>query len=38
LRLAGAIASFDRNLPDNYGMKVPDLAKLLNDWRVRATH
>jgi hypothetical protein len=28
-RIAGAFASFDRNLPDNYGMKAKELAALL---------
>jgi hypothetical protein len=27
----------DEGLPDTYGMKSPDLADFLNDWRVRAT-
>jgi len=29
LRIAGAIARFDRQLPDNYGMKAQDLLVLL---------
>jgi hypothetical protein len=32
-RIAGAIASFDRNLPDNYGMKAKDLLVLLESCR-----
>ena len=36
LRLAGAIASFDRNLPDNYGMKAQDLLVLLESCRRQA--
>ena len=28
-RIVGALAQFDRNLPDNYGMKARDLAALL---------
>jgi hypothetical protein len=35
-RIAGAIASFDRNLPDNYGMKAQDLLVLLESCRRQA--
>jgi len=35
-RIAGAIASFDRNLPDNFGMKAKDLAVLLESYRHQA--
>ena len=35
-RMAGAIASFDRNLPDNYGMKAQDLVVLLESCRRQA--
>jgi hypothetical protein len=35
-RLAGAIAQFDRTLPDNYGMKPKDLAALLEFCRRQA--
>jgi len=35
-RLVGAMASFDRNLPDNYGMKARDLALLLESYRRQA--
>ena len=36
LRIAGAIASFDRKLPNNYGMKSKDLAMLLASYRSQA--
>jgi len=36
-RMAGAIVAFDRNLPDNYGMKPKELAMLLESWRRQAT-
>ena len=36
VRLAGAIAQFDRTLPDNYGMKPKDLAALLELSRLQA--
>jgi hypothetical protein len=35
-RIAGAIASFDRILPDNYGMKARDLMALLESSRRQA--
>ena len=35
-RFVGAIASFDRNLPNNYGMKAKDLAALLESCRRQA--
>jgi hypothetical protein len=35
-RMVGAIASFDRNLPDNYGMKAQDLLVLLESCRRQA--
>ena len=35
-RIAGAIASFDRNLPDNYGMKAQALLVLLESCRRQA--
>ena len=35
-RIAGAIASFDRILPDNYGMKAQDLLVLLELCRRQA--
>ena len=35
-RIVGALASFDRNLPDNYGMKARDLALLLESYRREA--
>ena len=35
-RIAGAIASFDRNLPNNYGMKAHDLLALLESSRRQA--
>jgi hypothetical protein len=34
LRIAGAIARFDRALPDTYGMKAKELALLLDRWRL----
>jgi len=34
LRIAGAIARFDRALPDTYGMKAKELAFLLDRWRL----
>jgi hypothetical protein len=34
--MVGAIASFDRNLPDNYGMKAKDLLALLESRRRQA--
>jgi hypothetical protein len=34
LRIAGAIAHFDRALPDTYGMKAKELALLLDRWRL----
>ena len=35
-RMVGAIASFDRNLPDNYGMKAQELLVLLESSRRQA--
>jgi len=35
-RMASAIASFDRNLPDNYGMKPKELMVLLETCRHQA--
>ena len=35
-RIAGAIAQFDRNLPDNYGKKAKDLLALLESCRSQA--
>lgn len=34
LRIVGAIARFDRALPDTYGMKAKELALLLERWRL----
>jgi hypothetical protein len=34
LRIVGAIARFDRALPDTYGMKATELAPLLERWRL----
>ena len=34
LRIAGALARFDRALPDTYGMKANELALLLDRWRL----
>jgi hypothetical protein len=34
LRVASAIARFDRALPDTYGMKAKELALLLDQWRL----
>ncbi len=34
LRIVGAIARFDRALPDTYGMKAKELALLLDRWRL----
>ncbi|MBN9662652.1 MAG: hypothetical protein J0H49_30920 [Acidobacteria bacterium] len=36
LRMATAIARFDGQLPDNYGMKARDLAALMENWRLQA--
>jgi len=36
LRIAGAIARFDRQLPDNYGMKAKELLVLLEGCRRQA--
>jgi hypothetical protein len=36
LRIAGAIARFDRQLPDNYGMKAKELLVLLESCRRQA--
>ena len=35
-RMVGAIAAFDRNLPDNYGMKAQELLVLLESSRRQA--
>ncbi len=35
-RIVGALASFDRNLQDNYGMKAQDLLVLLESYRRQA--
>ena len=35
-RIAGAIAQFDRNLPDNYGMKAKELLVLVESCRRQA--
>ncbi|MGC4050732.1 MAG: hypothetical protein QM757_15260 [Paludibaculum sp.] len=35
LRMATAIARFDGQLPDNYGMKARDLASLMENWRLQ---
>lgn len=34
LRIIGAIARFDRSLPDTYGLKAKQLALLLDRWRL----
>ena len=36
LRVASKLAAFDRKLPDNYGMKAQELAKMLEAARLRA--
>jgi hypothetical protein len=36
LRIAGALAAFDRKLPNNYGMKAQDLLILLESCRRQA--
>jgi hypothetical protein len=36
--ISSAIGGAEGAVPDSYGLSVPDLARLLEEWRVRASH